>query len=277
MRIVDLTKDYIESILEKGDLGAYKKTHPTLFGHYFKYWADKKTFKPVLTKVQAESRGRLIIGRLNFIENKFKKFGFDVSDLKITLFVGQDTTNGHAFFDGKEFVVWLPIEAYKSKKRVDIFITHEIAHALHYSKTPDFYFGDLKRLKDIVIGSNLAVEGLATYLTKKILNISDGEALWADYVSPSQIKKWLKQCEDRQKELFKWLYDNFEEKLGDSELFGGLNTDDIFHSRGGYWAGLKIVEEIVQRYDGYNLAKILAVPQGEFSIFTKEVLRSKML
>jgi len=44
MNIINLTNDYIKSILEDNDLRAYEKTYPALFQHYFQYWGDKKNF-----------------------------------------------------------------------------------------------------------------------------------------------------------------------------------------------------------------------------------------
>jgi len=272
MKIVDLTGEYKKQILEKNDLGAYEASYPALFGHYFKYWAKRNLFKKTLNAKEADVRKRTILSRLKFIEKKFKDAGFDISKLKIILFVGQNTTNGHVFYDGGEFMVWLPIEAYKTRLQADVFISHEIIHGLHYSQNPAFYFGKLKSLQDIIVGDNLIAEGLATFATKEILGVNDGIALWADYISGSQIRAWLKQCEKRQKELFKWLDSHFDSKLGKSELFGGLDTSDIFHSRGGYWAGLKIIEEIAKA-GKYGLAELLKLQKEKFKKPTRAQLK----
>lgn len=272
MKIIDLTSEYKKLILEGNNLLSYEAVYPALFGHYFKYWADRKLFKPALSKTEVDKRKKLIISSLNFVEQKFKKAGFDVSKLKVVLFVGQNTTNGHVFLDKGEFIVWLPIEAYRTTLQAHIFISHEIIHALHYSQNLAFYFGKLKSLRDIIVGDNLIVEGMATFVAKEILGVNDGIVLWADYISQPQIQAWLRQCEKRQKELFKWLFSHFESKLGKSELFGGLNTSDIFHSRGGYWAGLRTVEEIVKA-GKYGLAELLKLPKEEFKKLTKAQLK----
>jgi hypothetical protein len=271
MRIIDLTDEYKKLILRGNNFLAYEAVYPALFRHYFKYWAKRKLFKPALNNAQVDKRKKLIISSLDFIEQKFKKAGFDISKLKVVLFVGQNTTNGHVFLDKGEFVVWLPIEAYKTKLQANIFIVHEIIHALHYSQNPAFYFGKLKSLQDIIVGDNLIVEGMATFVAKEILGVSEGIALWADYISRPKIQAWLRQCEKRQKELFKWLDSHFESRLGKSELFGGLDTSDIFHSRGGYWAGLKIIEAIAKARK-YGLVELLKLPKEEFKKLTKAQL-----
>jgi uncharacterized protein YjaZ len=271
MKIVDLTGEYKKSILKENSLSGYEAASPALFSHYFKFWADRKLFKLSLNSAQVDKRKKLIIGNLKIVEEKFEKSGFDISKQKIIIFVGQNTTNGHAFLDEGKFVVWLPIEAYKTKLQAHVFISHEIIHAFHYSQNPDFYFGNLKSLRDIIIGDNLIEEGLATFATKEILGLNDGIVLWADYITPPKLESWLKQCEKRQKEAYKWLSDHFDKKLGDSELFGGLDTGDIFHSRGGYWAGLKIVEQLAKNKK-YGLAELLKLPKGEF----KELIKKKL-
>lgn len=114
MKIIDLTEGYKKHILKEKTLSAYEAVFPALFKHYFKYWADRKLFRPTLNNMQVDKRKKLIISSLKFVEQKFKKAGFDVAKLKIILFVGQNTTNGHVFLDKGEFVVWLPVEAYKT-------------------------------------------------------------------------------------------------------------------------------------------------------------------
>jgi len=54
-------------------------------------------------------------------------------------------------------------------------------------------------------------------------------------------------------------------------LFGGFDTGDIFHSRGGYWAGLQIVEAIAKTRE-YELAELLIFPKEKFKKIVKEKL-----
>jgi hypothetical protein len=265
MKIIDLTPAYKKAVLRQNNLAAYKKSYPALFAHYFKYWADQRLFKKSLTAEEVDRRANLIKSRLKFIEKKFAAAGFNLKNQKMILFVGQNTTNGHAFYGKGEFIVWLPVESYISRQRIDIFVTHEIIHALHYSQNPAFYFkNNAQRLR---IGSSLMIEGLATFLTMKILKINAGQALWADYISAKEAKLWLEQCQQRKNEMLKFVLKNFNLSDQKIELFGGTNPRDVFRSRGGYWLGLQIIQQIARKYP---IKKLLKIPKKDFESLIKK-------
>ncbi|MBU4480144.1 hypothetical protein KKG48_01730 [Patescibacteria group bacterium] len=245
MKITDVTQKYTENILKKNDLTSYEKNSPELFEHYFKYWALKNFFhKTLKTENEVKEKVDLIKSRLGFIEQKLINFGFDISDLKIILFVGQNCTNGHAFKKDGEFVVWLPVEAYETPEEVDIFVIHEIIHAFHYKQNFDFYFNTKKEKKNV--GREIIVEGLATYLTSKILNISDEKALWSDFLSEEELKKWISSCNQNKKELRKFVLDNFDSSNEDIQIFLANDSNDIYKYRSGYFVGLELIKSIVK-------------------------------
>jgi uncharacterized protein YjaZ len=272
MKIKDLTQNYITDILEKDSLELYKKSMPDLLGHYFEYWALESYFyKSLKTKEEVEEKNNLIKSRLDFIEEKLNDFGFDISDVEIILFVGQNCTNGHAFEKDGKFVVWLPVEAYESSEDVDIFVTHEIIHALHYSVNPNFYFKTKEEKKNV--GRQIITEGLATYLTSKVLNISDEKALWADFLNKDELKKWFDSCEEKRYDLYDFVLKNFNSSSEDIQIFWANDPTDVYKYRAGYFVGLELIKEFVKKENVSDI-DILKIDRESFEDKIKSILSS---
>lgn len=269
MIIKDITNSYIKYILEANDLEKYEKVFPELFDHYFTFWGSRKYWHKELNEEQVIERGNLVLGRLPIIEKKLIECGFDTKRLQIVLMVGQGTTNGHAFKHGSNFVVFLPIEGYKTIEQVDVFVIHEILHALHYSAQSDFYFKKQKE-KDSVL-RQLITEGLATYLTKEVLNISDEKALWADHLSNDELLKWTRTCKEEKQALFEEARKLIEEKSTKSDLFYANDTNDIRKYRAGYFIGLELIKEIAKK-DNLHMHDFLQIRKKQFEQMTKVIL-----
>jgi len=269
MNIIDLTDSYIKHILRNNDLSAYERSYPALFGHYFKYWARRKFFSKTLTKTEVKRRLDLIKPRLKIIEKNICSLGFDTSHLDILLFVGQNTSNGHAFKDRKRFIAWIPIETYETLLRVDVFITHEIVHALHYTQSPDFYFHTFSEKRST--SRQLITEGLATYLTMDIMNVNDGIALWADYLSKRELKIWLQKCQQKERELNKFVLKNFSLSNPKTTLFEVDDPNNIYEDRAGYFLGLSIINQIV-KVKKLNAKELLSMPRKKIEEMVLEQL-----
>lgn len=261
MNIIDKTGEYIVHILRDNNPGAYENSYPALFKHYYKFWAKRGRSFVTLSEKEVAERSSLILSELPDIEAKFTAFGLDIADLDFVLFVGQDTSNGHAFKDNEKMVVWIPIESYISSSLVRVFITHEIIHALHYVKSPDYYSENSEDMRRM--SRELITEGLATYLTAKILNVDDLTALWADYLPADKTKSWLDECERRKTELYGYILDNYDRSGPDIKLFQAADPDDILKFRAGYYAGMKIVERI-ERDMGIEPVELLDIARDEF-------------
>lgn len=270
MKIIDLTNKYIKHILDDGNLASYEKSYPALFQHYFRYWAKRKYFSKTLNKAEVKKRLNLIEPRLSRVEKKISKFGFNISFLKIVLFVGQSTSNGHVFRENKEFIVWIPIETYSTPLQVDVFITHEIIHSLHYLKSPDFYFNNFNEKR--LISRQLITEGVATYLTKHIIKITQAKALWADFLSKEKTKIWFRECQQKEKELFKFVLKNFSSINPEISLFYAKNPRNIYEFRAGYFVGLKLLDRIVKTKK-INPKNLLGIPKKKFKKMILEELR----
>ncbi len=253
MKIIDLTPLYLKYIIQENRRDLYFKSYPKLFRHYFKYWAQIEYFKPLLSDPQKiKHRIILIKDSLKCIEKKFKSQGFNLNKIKFILLIGQGTTNGHAFNENGNFNVFLPIEAYKTKKQMQIFICHEIAHALHYTSNKQFYFRNLKQKNELA--RQLITEGLATYFSIKVLKISPLLGLWADYINKAEAKKWLKFCQKNSKALKKYCLKN--QYSYEINLFSANDPKNIWKYRAGYLVGLEFIFSIAEKLDLKSILKL---------------------
>jgi uncharacterized protein YjaZ len=261
MKIINLTSEYVIHILQKDDLPAYKRTYPALFHHYFEYWSDRDHFTPILNATETQAKADLVRNGLEHAGHKLAVFGLDVTDLRVVLFVGQKTSNGHAFKDGDRFVVWIPVETYRTHLDAEVFVTHEIIHALHYAGCPEFYFSNLTEKRRV--SRQLITEGLSTYLSMTTLAIDEGAALWGDYLSPEAVKDWLCRCRNGETELKKYLLEIFSSSSPKIGLFYAKDPRDIFQYRAGYYIGLKFIKHAVQT-KGLAAQHLLHMPRDEF-------------
>lgn len=247
MKIVDLTESYQKYYLDKKNLTSYLKTYPTLFDHYFNYWAKKEKFYPFLNSQAIRLRLKYLYAALPQVEQKIENFlDLSLKDLKIIFFVGLNKTNGHAFEENKrKFTVWIPIESYTSRMRAEVFLTHEIIHALHYSLAPQFYFHNKKEMGRV--GNCLITEGVAIFLTVKILRIDIKKALFADYLSTGEADFLMTDFKKHQKEILIYIAENFN-KNDSKGLFFAKDARSIWLYQGGYLAGYKIIMKISQKY-----------------------------
>ena len=243
MRIIDLTDQYVRHYIKEKNQQAYENSYPNLFEHYYKFTKNDRSILS-LTIDEVKSKLKIVEDELGYIENRINDYGFKIDELKIVLFVGIGTTNGHAFRENNEFIVWIPIETYTTSMLARVFITHEIIHALHYAKQPEFYFDNLDEMK--ITSRQLVTEGLATLLTGEVLGVDDITALWADYLDNDTAEKWYQKCQAHEREICQLLKESYIRNDPDIKLFYAMNPDDILAFRAGYYIGMKILHEIIK-------------------------------
>src|SRR3989344_8762760 len=203
MKIINLVEPYLEYVVEKNNVQQYINSLSELFDHYFSFWGDRGRPFSILNRIAVNKRMALIQNQLPDMEKKFSHAGIDTRNVGIIFFVGQQCTNGHAFRYQNQFFAWIPIEAYHAAAQADIFISHEIFHALQYERAPVLYFSSLEEKNDVL--RQLITEGAATYVTQRLYAASDGEALWADYMSREDIGQWLLLREKGEKKLLQYV------------------------------------------------------------------------
>ncbi len=268
MRLIDLTEAYLRSVVAGGNWREYESLYPALFKHYFRYWAKRSYPNVSLDAKAIRFRTQLIKKGLSSIRRKFARHGMDIGSLDIVLFVGKNCTNGHAFFDDGKWVVWIPVESYETELLVSVFVTHEIAHALHYMNSRRFYFasGDMQRR----FSRQLLTEGLATYVTGEILECGDGVALWADFVTEGRLRRWMAECERRRSELNKFALKYFESR-SKAVFFQANEPTDILQYRAGYYLGLNLIRQIAINGE-YSMQQLITIPRRKLEILAKGIL-----
>lgn len=261
LKIVDLCPQFISDVLESGDRIAYENRFPELFDHYYEFYGSREKPLALIPENVLNSNRRTAIEELHRLRNPFTSRGFDIDKMEFILFVGQGSTNGHALKLGSKFPIWLPVETYYTSLLAHVFIAHEIIHALHYERSPEFYFE--KREDMYHTGRLLVTEGMATYLTKEILEIDEGTALWADHLPKEDQSVWLDLCDENQGKIREILRRNFHGGQEGAVLFQANNPNDILEYRAGYYIGLKIIEKIADE-DKLSVEDMLNIPREKF-------------
>ena len=255
IQLRDLTPAYLQYALRQREQ-AYFATYPELFQHYYRYWAAPGELVHLPENVVQE-KVRLIKTRLPRLKQAFTRQGFS-DTIWVVLFVGANTSNGHAFWDEnrQSFVVWLPVEAYASPLQVDVFATHEIIHALHYTRRPEFYFQDEKVQHRV--GRQVITEGIATWGTQVLTGYDETTVLWADYVSASFAKHWYEQCRSQLPAMAQRILDEWNDSQEANPWFSMWDEKDVTRYRGGYYVGLQVIEKTCEVH-GINLPALLAL------------------
>lgn len=272
MRLKDLTIPYRELYLNSNDRTAYEATDPELFDHYYTHWADRDKPPITLTETELTTRRDYVVDSLNRISPALQAAGLDRDQCELLLMVGQDRSNGHAYYKNGCFIPWVAVECYTSQLLADIFVLHEIVHAWHYNASPDFFFADQTE-KDHSL-RQLITEGLATWLTAEILGVSQSAALWADHMSDEAIIRWVSECETRQSEISGHLLESA--RTGEStQLFVLADPEDIMANRAGYYLGMKIMQRIASE-QRLRPIEILNLPRPELEQLTLAFLKSNI-
>jgi len=266
MKVLDLKNEYDEYLSHRS-LEQYEEAYPALFEHYFSFWGNRDTFTTTLNKDEVSERVRLIKELLPDIEKSLEDNNLNSENLKLVLFVGQGCTNGHAFLDDDLFVVWIPVELYTTKIQVKSFLTHEIIHALHYGKNEDYYFRN--KIEKSNPFRQLVTEGVATYVSKVIMNLSEEEALWADFLSDGEVKDWIDLCEKNKKEISKRVIHN--EKTVTENIFEANDPKNIFNFRSGYYLALRVMESLAKAR-GLAVKELLYMSKKELDGYVEEYL-----
>ncbi len=252
IRLLDLTPAYFQARdLRDGGLSV---AYPQLFQHYYRFWADLDD-DIGLDEMQIRRRAHLVRSRLPGVQRAFSEHDF-VGARDVVLFVGKGSSNGHAFWDDarRTFVVWLAVEAYATPLQIDVFATHELLHAWHYTFQPAFYFQD-QATKNL-IGRQIITEGLATWGTLEVLGCDDLTALWADYVSRDFAQRWYQQCQNREPEMAQYLLHAWHAHPADNAWFAMWDEHDVTQYRGGYYMGLQVMR-FLHKHFGLDLHALL--------------------
>ncbi|MBD3232119.1 MAG: hypothetical protein GF315_00175 [candidate division Zixibacteria bacterium] len=247
MQIIDLTTSYLDDFIDDGNRGKYESSFPELFNHYYKYYSKRDANIAVVEPDIIGIRKGWIEKFLKRLVAILREYRIDSDIFDLVYFIGTGGTNGHAFRHNGRMYVWAPLETYTSESLVQIFVTHEVAHAIHYYFSPDFYPDTVD--DQIRMSRQLITEGLATYLTAKWLDIPDKDSLWADYLDEDEARSWIDKCEKETRNLLKVIHDNWHETEHKLEIFYASNPENIYQFRAGYYIGLRLIDEYTRLHD----------------------------
>ena len=271
MKVTDLSEDYVRFQSGKSSREDYVANHPEFFEHYFAYWGKKMLDFAKLSNPQIEEKRGLISASIALAKTKLESAKFDLSELEVVLFVGQNTTNGHGcIIDGRP-TAFIAIECYKTEPYSNVFCLHEMIHALHYWANPSVYFQNESEKNSI--GRQLLTEGVATHLTKALLGTNNNEALWADYLDEKSLEVWNNLYIQHRSKLIDKCLDWFDSShTNQSEmLFQISDINDPMGSRMGYKIGLELIEFIVST-NGFSLTEVMQIDKEQLG----DVLESQM-
>ena len=271
MQIVDLTTRFPANVENANAIKEYERLCAPLFKHYNKYWSVSDYPYCHMEPDPKRESALLLEVSLRKSCKSLSQIGLDISRLRAILMVGKGTSNGHAWFDDQNWVVWFPVETYTTALRRDVFILHEIAHALHYEAVNDFYFETMTAKEDLM--RLLITEGLATYVSMKAGGFDELTALWADYLTEEEARGWYDQCRQQYPRLCDRLLRGLSDHENLAHYFRADNPADIEHFRAGYFVGLQVIKAISEK-QGAGVSDLLTIPREQFERLALEQLRS---
>jgi len=225
----------------------WKKYLPIMFKNY-----DKK-YKIAEIKRNEKTAQKLIPEILQ----KISKVIVPKNQIPTILFVGLHLTNGFVDKYKNKYTTFLNLESYDDAPTLKIFITHELLHNIHLQKNPGIYYWKGNRASWY---HSLILEGVATYLTKRVLKVSAADALWGKYLNKKECQQFMAWCKKNKSKLKRQLLVVINKtKREESSFFGGRRPRGCPYYRTGYYLGLDFVENLSRRM---SLEKIVLL-KGE--------------
>lgn len=181
--------------------------------------------------------------------NKLLKFDLKVN-VGLIIFIGDSKVDAHGIIiDGLPYVfvdlaALVPnINTYD----IDAFMLHETIHAIHYDLNKELYPKNHNSIEDKYL-KRLICEGLATYLSMDLSNISMESAYWMGFLEHHEVKEWIYNCENEKlnigMNLRETIKSNEFNKDIYNKLFCVLKFERITSYRMGYYYGSQIVKTI---------------------------------
>lgn len=188
MEIVSLIPAYLDVIGGRMQVDCYRNINLPLFSHYETYWGGDVHQITTLTETEVKEREQRIVSKVYQFEKMLADEDIFMDRIKVVIFVGNNVSNGHAFFENDRVTVWLPLEAYESQEQVEVFVPHELLHGLQYLHTSELAVKLGEGHPSVL--TKFVVEGVATFFTMRFYHLSKKDVLWANYISDEDFSKW---------------------------------------------------------------------------------------
>ncbi|APF26532.1 hypothetical protein NPD7_1401 [Clostridium sporogenes] len=227
------------------------------FNEYFSVFNKNPNLKENTEKILYEYSKESIYKTFNILKNTFEKkvnFISDSLDLKIIpdliVFIGDGSVDGHgALVNGKPYVFFdlSALILNFNKYNIDLFVTHELLHGIHYSYNPCFYPKYYNSIEEKYFKRMIA-EGIATNLSPTFSSSTIEDSYWMGFFNKKEVQIWVDNCEKMKNNIVYRITSSLKFSSFDKDLYHTLYTvSDLKHltnSRLAYYYGSQIINEL---------------------------------
>ncbi|EKS4342441.1 hypothetical protein QB607_000370 [Clostridium botulinum] len=227
------------------------------FNEYFSAFNKNPNLKENTEKILYEYSKESIYKTFNILKNTFEKKVNFISgslDLKIIpgliVFIGDGYIDGHGALINNKPYVFFDLSAIIlnfNKYNIDLFVTHELLHGIHYSYNPCFYPKYYNSIEEKYFKRMIA-EGIATNLSPTFSSSTIEDSYWMGFLNKKEVQIWVDNCEKMKNNIVYRINSSLKSSSFDEDLYHTLYTvSDLKHltnSRLAYYYGSQIINEL---------------------------------
>lgn len=235
---------------------------------YKKHWFERsENRKELFSKFDEEKLQFNVSMGINAIEVVFP----EAKEIDVYVLIGLYSSNAFQYFLKKSPAVGMAIEAYGTTffgipmpyNDIPLWLSHEIGHALHY-KNPSHSLSKwlhlnglnlYKAIEELPLYEFLVDEGLAVMTTKWVF---PEVPLYKILGYTEDVYNW---CANNEKELLNKIKNIWNKPPGKEEYFRYFSGyDESIPARTGYYIGMRVVEDFVEKHKGIDKNEIFKLP-----------------
>ncbi|EPY2276219.1 hypothetical protein ACXAT3_000919 [Clostridium sporogenes] len=227
------------------------------FNEYFSVFNKNPNFKENTKKILYKYSKEKIYKTFNILKNTFKKKVNLISNslhLKIIpgiiVFIGDGYIDGHgALINNKPYVFFdlSTIIPNFHNYNIDLFVTHELLHAIHYSYNPLFYPIYYNSIEEEYFKRMIA-EGIATNLSSVFSSYTIKDSYWMGFLNNKNVQIWINNCKKMKSDIGDKISLSIKSYIFDENLYSHLySITDLKHLtnvRLAYYYGSQIINEL---------------------------------
>ena len=276
MRVINIAKEQIKKDHCQGDiLEKY-----AFFDEYFNLFDlnDRKEFEKNMNRTVKKIKNNNFKRSLKILENKveekeaiiLRKTNIDF-DVDLIIFIGDGSVDGHGVLINNKPYVFFDLYAFiETSYTLEAFLIHEIIHPIHYYFNEDFYPKYFETTEEKYL-KKLVVEGIATYFTPFLSDVSFETSYWLGTVNQKEVKDWVKNCKKLKGNIGQKIFETIEKGEFNLDLYLKLycvsDSYDLKNSRIGYYYGTEIIKNLSKQKTFKELL------ETDYKEFKKEISR----